>query len=188
MDKKSKKKYWMVLVIIFLVAFIVASYAVFSYFKSSVGENVLKTGTLVLELDEKALNLIDTVPLSDQDAVNAPAYEFSIKNTGTETAKYQIYISDDEVKYQNDNCSEKKLPWSHIRYSIQKEDGDNIIEPLEGKNIIYTNILKKGMTDHYKLRLWIDERSTNEIAGLHFHAKLQVKAILEDKTDFDTGA
>ncbi len=190
LDKINKKKYWIALVVIFLVVFLVASYALFTYFKSSSGESTLKTGTLVLELNEdKALTLIDSVPISDQDAINGESYNFSIKNTGTEIAKYQIYLLDDDARYQSDNCSNKKLPWSKIRYSIQREDENSLIEQLDERNgIIYTTTLKKGMTDQYKLRLWIDEKATNEIAGLHFHAKLQVKAILEDKTDFDTGA
>lgn len=190
LDKKNKKKYWIVLVIVFLVAFLVASYALFNYFKSSTGENTLKTGTLILELDEEsALTLIDSIPLSDQDAMSGPSYNFSIKNAGTETAKYQVYLLDDDAKYQSDNCSNKKLPWSVIRYSIQREDENSLVEQLDERDgIIYTTTLKKGMTDHYKLRLWLDNKATNEIAGLHFHAKLQVKAILEDKTDFDTGA
>lgn len=190
MDKKIRKKYGIIVGVIFLVVFLFASYALFTYFKSSTGESTLKTGTLVLELNEdKALTLIDSVPLSDQDAINGESYNFSIENTGTETAKYQIYLLDDDNKYQSDHCSDKKLPWSNIRYSIQRDDENSLVEQLDDRNgILYTTTLKKGMTDQYKLRLWIDERATNEIAGLHFHAKLQVKAILEDKTDFDTGA
>lgn len=190
-DKKNKQKKYLIMGgFVAVVILLTASYALFTYAKSSDQKNTLKTGTLILNLEEEeGLTLIDSAPISDSEALKGDSYNFSIHNTGTETSKYQIYLLDDEEKYQSDNCTDKKFPWSKIKYSITKNNGNSEVGHLGAKNgIITTTTLKSGTTDRYQLRLWIDQNASNEVAGLHFHAKMQVKAILEDKTDFNTGA
>lgn len=190
-DKKNKQKKYLIMGgFVAVVILLTASYALFTYSKSSDIKKTLRTGTLILNLEEEeGLTLMDSAPISDSEALNGDSYNFTIHNTGTETSKYQIYLLDDEEKYQSDNCTDKKFPWSKIKYSITKNNSNSEVGHLDAKNgIITTTTLNSGTTDHYQLRLWIDQNASNEVAGLHFHAKMQVKAILEDKTDFDTGA
>lgn len=191
MDSKDKsKKKHLILIIICIIFLLGISYAIFTYFSNTDKKQKIKTGTLILNLKEdNKLELVNTSPTSDVDAMQAASYNFTVENTGTETAKYQIYIIEDEEKYQADNCSDKKMPLSKIRFSVIKNQEANLIGNLgEQSGIISTPTLKAGSTDNYKVRLWIDEKASNEVAGLHFHAKLQIKAILENRTNFETGA
>lgn len=190
MKSKGKHKKKLLFLLVAVVFILGLSYAIFNYASNTSKKQLIKTGTLILKLkEENNLKLVNKAPTSDIDAMQADSYNFTVENTGTETAKYQIYLIDDEEKYQADNCSDKKLPWSKIRFSIIKENTANLIDNLGSKNgIIYQSTLIAGKTDNFKVRLWIDEKASNEVAGLHFHAKLQVKAILENRTDFETGA
>lgn len=188
--EKQKKIYILWIVIIVAVFLLAASFAIFNYSSNTTTKNTIKTGTLILTLEEdNALTLVNQAPITDSDAMTGNAYTFKIKNTGTETAKYQITILQDEAKYQEDNCTNKKLPWNKIRFSIIKNSGVNIIKNLQDQDgILTTTTVEAGKTDTYALRLWIDEQAGNEVANLHLHAKIQVKAILENRNDFETGA
>ena len=185
----SVSKRFILYIMIVLVAVVLASSLAVMDDGTS-GKNIMRTGTLILDLKEdNNLTLLNSVPTGDSEALESKeTYDFTVENTGTETAKYRIYILEDTEKYQSDNCSDKKMPWSSLRYAIDKNETKGEASDLPDDGVILSTLLESGEKDKYKLRVWINSNAGNEVSGLHFHAKLEIKAILEDRTDYDTGA
>ncbi len=174
-----------------ILMFIFVSYAVFAFSKDGTKENKISTGTLVLTLDESASNgitLENAVPVTDADGLANAPYVFSVENTGTLKANYQIVLENDEDKYTTDNCLDKKLPWQSIRYSFSKNGATPLIGTLEDNEGVFdTSILAPNEKTTYTLRLWISETAQNEVMGTHFHGRIKVKAIQEGHTNYETG-
>ena len=194
MKKLDNNKKVMVVVttfVLILLAIATTSYAMITFARYGKTENTIRTGTLILNLDEtKELSLINAYPMSDSQGMSSSAYEFTVENTGTQDARYKIMLVDDNDTYVEDGCS--KLAWSNLKYSISR-NGTNItsasyLSNLSSDSQLDEAIISSGSKNSYQLRIWIDSSAGNEIIGRHFHAKLNIKGILSDKTDYDTGA
>ncbi len=190
MDNKKKIAVMSILILV-LVAITVVSYAAATYAKKGSVKNTITTGTLVLELDdEKELELTDSIPTTDTSGISKEAYTFTVNNTGTEAARYRVSIVDDEEAYTSDGCSDKKIPWEDIRFSVTKNDEVTQTKNLkESDGVIDEAILNSGEEkNNYKIRVWIDSAAGNDVANHHFHAKVKIEAILGNRTDYETGA
>lgn len=188
--KNTNKNLVAILVIlIMLTCVITGSTAIFLTIKNGQRINKLSTGTLILQLNEdKGINLVTAVPMSDTKGMETTPYTFSIKNTGTVNAQYKISIIDDEEGYKEDGCTQNKLPWSNIKYELIKNNeslNPKIISKSDG--VIDSGILNMLSINYYSLRLWIDSDSTNEIMGKHFHGKIKIEGIMEGHTNYITG-
>ncbi len=194
MKKIDNNKKVMIVVttfVLILLAVATTSYALVQFKKEGKTENTIRTGTLILNLDEtKELSLTSAYPMSDSQGMASSAYEFTVENTGTQDAKYKITLVDDTKTYTDDACS--KLEWSKLKYSIVR-NGVTITSARYLSNIATDSkldeiVIAAGNKNSYQLRIWIDSSAGNEIVGKHFHAKLNIKGILSDKSDYDTGA
>ena len=187
---KNKKYVFIILVILVIVSVLAISYALFSYSSNNNNDSVLTTGTLKLNLEEKnTLSLLSTYPLSDTLAVTKEGYKFELENTGTEKSNFRLYIIDDEDSYTTNNVSESnKLDWTKIRYAVYKNDEQQIISNLNSDGVLYTGSIDSGITDKYELKVWLSSDATNSDAGKSFYGKLRIKAILSNRTNYDTGA
>ncbi len=195
MKKSNKGKLfidilYVVIVVAIIASIIAVSYSMFSYSSNNRKKHTMETGTLIVNLDEgESISLLDRYPISDSLAEkDEDAYTFTVNNTGTETANYRIYIVDDLEAYQEDSCTDSKMPWNKLRYSVTKNNTLIKTAALTNDGVLYTTNLASNNSDDYEIRIWIDSTAGNEVAGLHFHSKLVVKAILENRTDYDTGA
>lgn len=188
-EDKIRKNTFVIMIAATITLVLTSSFALFTYFGEG-QEHKMTTGTLVLNLTEdNSLTLANTYPMSDKEALTTKAYTFKINNIGTEDAKYKLSIIDDATKYERDGCSSEKLPWSVIKYSVKKNDGQNNIGILADNNgIIDSSTIKANSTDNYEVRLWISSTAGNEIANLHLHAKIKIQAILTNRTNYETGA
>ena len=177
-----------------LITVVVASYALFQFNLTGNTRNTISTGTLELQLDEekqvtlyRAFKNSVAEPVSDNEGLSSTPYRFTVRNTGTKDSRYRIMMIDDEEMYARDGCS--KLPWDKVKYSITMNQGAAKIQYLSFNNgILDETILPAGGVNTYEIRLWIDSKASNEIVGLHFHSKINIKGILSNKTDYDTGA
>lgn len=184
-DKKEYKVGLIVFAISAFICFVAVGYAAWTKVYEGTKENSIDTATLILTLDENESNeisLINTVPVSDAKGLTFDPYTFKLKNSGTITAKYRIKIIDDEEKYAQDGCSNRKLDWSNIKYSFKKNNEvatTGILSDVGG--VLNVGEIDANHTDNYTLILWIKSSATNEIMNQHFHGKIKVDAIQNDQ-------
>lgn len=178
------------LLIVLLVVVIGASYAAFSFTKRGETRNTVSTGTLKMRVTSmNTLSLTDAVPTRDVDGRSSSPYTFVINNIGTSSASYRLKIVEDKEEYERDNCTDSKMPWNKLRYSITRNDEVTQTGNLgDTKGILdEATIEKKGEENTYSLRIWIDQEAGMEVANLHFHPKLIIEAILAGQGDYETG-
>lgn len=178
--KKENKLGLIVLILSIIICLTTVSYALWSKIYHGKKDNYIKTGTLVLKLNEKSesISLENTVPVSDGKGQQIEPYTFSLQNTGTADAKFRILMADDEEYYKKDNCLTKKLSWDKIRYSFTEDKTTPVIDNLSAKNgVLVSDTIKAGEEKEYSLKLWLSKDTTEESMGLHFHGKIRVDAI-----------
>ena len=176
--KKNKTIYILIgIVIILLVVAVGITYAWLTTTLTGEKEYVLKAGTLNLILDENSsevINIAEAYPMSDEEGkAQEVVYRFTVENTGTVAAGYEIYLDDAEIE-----ASDIRVDDSNIKYDLRMNEG-----PREGGLLSETDnrkiedsILNVGQSRSYELRLWLKEDSTanyNEV----FSGKLRIEAI-----------
>ena len=183
--KKENKLGLLVLILSIVICIATISYAMWSNIYHGKKENVLKTGTLVLKLNEKSesISLLNTIPLSDRKGMEQEAYTFSLQNTGTADANYRLSIVDDDEYYNTDNCTNNKLDWKFLRYALTEDNTTPVIANLNE----HSGVLKEGTIESNKeitftLNIWINSSTTITEMGKHFHGKIKVDAIQSDQT------
>ncbi len=158
------------------------SYSAFSQIVRSEDYNVLKTGDLAIEFNDKeeglgnVINLNGAFPESDADGMNENPYIFEIKNTGTLPANYEVKIIDDADMIDNDGCIEKLLDKEYIKYSINGSEAALLSSSEEVKYVIDTGVLEVGESAKYSINMWIDKDAGNDAIGKHYHGKIVVNA------------
>ena len=176
--KKNKTIYILIgIVIILIVVAVGITYAWLTTTLTGEKEYVLKAGTLNLILDENSsevINIAEAYPMSDEEGkAQEIVYRFTVENTGTVAAGYEIYLDDAEIE-----ASDIRVDDSNIKYDLRMNEG-----PREGGLLSETDnrkiedsILNVGQSRSYELRLWLKEDSTanyNEV----FSGKLRIEAI-----------
>lgn len=189
-----KKEYKLALAIIIItgiISIIAASFAIYKATKLGTKTNQIVTGTLILVLNDStstAINLTAAVPVTDSTGLTTTPYTFTLQNTGSNNSQYRIKLIEDETTYSSDGCTNNRLAWTNIKYSLSKNGATDIIGLLsDNSGIIDTGVINTGITNTYTLRLWVKDTATNEIMGQHFHGKIEVDAILAGKTNYTTG-
>lgn len=183
--KKENRLGFIVLIISTLICIISVGYAIWNNVYRGNKENKIKTGTLILNLNEKSesISILNAIPLSDTKGMQQDAYTFSLQNSGTTDAKYRISLIDDTEYYLYDECENNKLDWSFIRYSFEEENTTPIINGLsENSGILKEGTIKADEELNYSLNLWISSVTTTNEMGKHFHSKIKIEAIQSDQT------
>ena len=168
----------------FLLILSGSSYAYFTTVQEQEGTNVVKAGELELTLKDEGnlLSLTSAFPVSDEVGLASDGYSFTIENTGSLPATYEIKIENDEELIAEDKCSGNLLEAKNIKYSI---DG-KVVQTLdkvageELKNVILIDSLVAGESKNYNVKMWIDEGSGNEVLGKHYHGKITIAASQEE--------
>lgn len=184
-QKKEHKLGLVVFIFSMIICLVAVSYAVWTQIFEGQKENKLETATLILTLDESesnAISLIHAVPVSDSKGLTYEPYNFKVKNSGTIAANYRIMIVNDTDTYESDDCSDKMLDWSNIKYSFSKNSEaatTGILSDTSG--ILNIGTIDADETDEYSLKLWIKSSATNEIMNQHFHGIIKVEAVQSDQ-------
>lgn len=183
-NKKENKLGFIVLLLSIMICIATVSYAIWSRVEYGKKENILKSGTLVLKLnnESKNISLINAIPTSDSNGIRQEGYTFSIENTGTVDANYRISIIDDEEYYNQDKCSNNKLDWMYLRYAFKEGNTTPIVSFLtEHSGILQEGTISANQTISFSLKLWLSIDTTEKEMGKHFHGKIKVEAIQKDQ-------
>ena len=182
--KYNKKEYTKIAFLgIFLLAIICGtSYAFLSQVITSKKNVEVTAGTFVINFKEKnTIDLKNAVPMTDQEGMNTESYVFSVNNTGSLDAKYDISLEEN---------SNNTLDRKYVKYSIKEGDGEWSSPALlsTGLNLKTSRSLGSGATDSYEIKIWLDENATNEVQGKTYGAKVVINAVQTNSTvtDFTT--
>ena len=182
--KYNKKEYTKIAFLgVFLLTIICGtSYAFLSQVITSKKNVEVTAGTFVINFKEKnTIDLKNAVPMTDQEGMNTESYVFSVNNTGSLDAKYDISLEEN---------SNNTLDRKYVKYSIKEGDGEWSSPALlsTGLNLKTGRSLGSGATDSYEIKIWLDENATNEVQGKTYGAKVVINAVQTNSTvtDFTT--
>ena len=156
------------------------TFAMFTVSSKSAEYNVVKTGTLTIDFSSSSstIGLNNALPMSDSSGLAQTGNTFTIRNTGTLPANYTVSLRDDKDMITQDNCSDKQLDKSYIKYSIDNTTAKLLSDSTES---LITGTLNAGESKTFTLKLWISDSSPNTVLNKHYHGKIVVDAEQEGK-------
>ena len=98
-----------------------SAYAVFTSVSKSADYNVIKVGTLNIDFGEDSSNTYQPIsgqyPMTDEEGVTLAPYAFTITNTGSIAADYEVFIQDDQdmINNEEENCANSQLNKDYIK-------------------------------------------------------------------------
>lgn len=140
------------------------SYAIWAILHTATNTNVIQTGCFNTTFTENgnAINLTDAFPASDQEGQAMDPYTFTIENTCSLTASYNINI---------ESLADTDLALSNIKIAIDNETPSllsekdtvdaTIKDAIEAKSL-KNGTLAAGESKSYSLRMWLDENAPLE--------------------------
>ncbi len=167
---------------IFVVVLIVisSSFAIYTAVEKSNDYNTITVGILKVDFYQdtiNTLNLNGAYPTSDADGMRQDGYSFKISNTGNLNAQYKIRILDDAEMISRDGCLSNQLDKRNIRVSIN--DGTPFTleaKKSQGYTIELADLAPSNVKE-YNIKIWIDEKSGNEVLGKHYHGKIVIDSV-----------
>ena len=159
-----------------------SAYAVFTSISKSADYNVIKVGTLNIDFGEdssNSINLSGQYPMSDEEGLKLKPYVFTIKNTGSLAADYEVFIQDDldMINSEEENCANIQLNKDYIRYKLDTAAPANLSSIADSNYKIATGSLKAGGSVTYTLYVWIREGVGNDVLNKHYHGKIVVNGV-----------
>lgn len=151
----------------------------------------IEAGTLALELNEgDAINVADSLPMSDTDGLATTPYTFTLKNTGNVASNYTIYLDNGTVA-----AGDTLMDDSIVKYNLTKTGATAktaLVSTLKTSGstdrVLDTGTIQPGEANNitYSLRLWIKDAATNtdvqhtnsdgSVVGKVFSGKLRIEA------------
>lgn len=140
------------------------SYAIWTILHTATNTNVIQTGCFNTTFTENgnAINLAEAFPTTDAEGSTMEPYTFTIENTCSLTASYNVNI---------ESLKDTDLVLSNIKISIDNESPSllsdmttvdtTIKDAIESKNL-KTGTLAAGESKSYALRMWLDENAPLE--------------------------
>ncbi len=160
------------------------SYALWSNTHVQETENIVETGCFSTDFTEvNSISLNNSYPISDSKGMSTTPYQFTITNTCSVDAKYEVNF---EV------LANSTLSSSYVKLAIDNkkdilsnyESKTPTIEGALSSNNIASGWLKAEQSVTYNLRLWIDEATTLEQGeGKSLSGKVVVVSVGDELND-----
>lgn len=193
---KRETKVLVGVVIVLVVMVLGVSYSMFIQNKSSRDNQVVKVGTLQVEYSSRNGYITggtysEIVPKSDTTALGEASYDFSVKNTGTYSVTYNVYLFVNEEDFNKDKAAGKVSEnlfndLENLKYNIKTNSNNNsTVLAVGNQNFITENGIKKykiaqstlankNDIDNHSLRLWLSENTSASEIGKYIYLKLEV--------------
>ncbi len=180
---KLKRKYAIILVVALLGLFGLVMGASYAFFTNTVRgkEYVVYSGTLAISYEKKTnvVNLNNTKPMTNSEGLATTAYSFDVKNTGTIEEKYQVRLEED---------TNNTLPLEYVKISVYKNDVE-LIKPTKLSELSTNIVIAEGTldslgSDNYKVRLWVDINTSNDMVGKEFKARVVIDGMQDVEEGF----
>ncbi len=174
-------KKWIFTIIggVVLIGFVIITSIAWYHFFAK--EEVLLTNFQVFSSNSTE-SITNQVPMSDDVAIkDLPPYEVKIKNNGTGSGSYKMWLEELNSSMVDDGCNDNQLlDKSQLRYQITLNGVELAIGELSEKenNILDIENLAPGEENVYQIRIWVAERSEqSNWWNKHFHYKIRVNSI-----------
>ena len=169
--EKNKIILVIILILISLIALVGSSYALLTKsFKSK--KLSMEVGTLKIDFAEgNAINMVNAVPMTDNDGMKTTPYTFTITNGGDINAYYTV---------SNEEELSNTLDTSYLRMKLTGSDGyDSGIKTVkelgtETYKLVDETLLATGKSVTYELRMWISQDAGNNIQDKVYKSKIVV--------------
>lgn len=175
----QNKKTLIVIGLLFLSLLIGFAYAWLTLTLNSEKTNVIRAGSLIVELDDSmtdGINLINTVPMTDQDGLKTDKYIFTVENKGTIDTYYTIYLDDVALAYPSERMKDEFIKYKFVKNDVESDFSLLTATHQNGERVLGTSKLSPGMKDNYSLRMWIDSKTDNSVMSTVFCGKIRVVA------------
>ena len=165
---KKKSKIILLVVGIFLTISLIIglSYAYYIFSVSQSGSNVVRSDCFEITYsDGNAINLSDTISLTDEQAYDLTPYQFTIKNVCSSAMSYDVNIETLNTSTIDLNSVAARLDTrsKKILGSVANNEANTIVNSnASSSKTLYSNVLTSGEEKKFKLRVWIDESATVE--------------------------
>ena len=182
---KNNKMAIVLLVLIGFFLIIGGSYALWVIKVAQTNANVILSDCfkVTLKEDSEAIHLEKTYPLTDEEGKALTPYVFTVTNSCSSYAKYDVRL---EI------LEETTIGLEYIKVALNNEEPvllSELTDTLEEKEgvskILYlkTGYLDKNKEDSYEFRMWVDEKVTMEdpVANKTIKAKINIEASYIDE-------
>ena len=153
--------------IVLIVAILLVVYYSFLYFNKKQPDIDINTLEVVLSNQGK-INLTEQSPIDDSQSSIVEPYQFTVKNNGKSSAKYELLIEDFVTDSTKKLLSRKYLNYELILNgdSIKKENLGNI-----KNNILDIRVLSENQENNYELIIWVtgDINSTEWMGKIYYY-------------------
>lgn len=176
--KVDNSKNILLIVGLFILIFLIAG---ISFALSKMTLNGTQNVTLVakdLQLNyvegTSTISVTNAIPQEDSDGLASTPYNFSLKNTGTRTINYDVYLDDDTTSCNG--CS--LVPYSYLSYDLKK-DGTSVASGslASSSNKLGSYSIAGNTTQNFELRTWLNLTAENDAIGKSYYGKVRISAV-----------
>ncbi|MBR1416843.1 MAG: hypothetical protein IJ572_03400 [Bacilli bacterium] len=176
-------------IILMTLVLIGASYALFGSLNKSRTEQVVTSGSLIVDYTQGTGTTLtgEIIPEEDETAAASTGYEIKVTNTGTLPMKYDILIytgEENELPHENikvklDDDEIKALSTLTKTSETSSETLNNIKYILKG-DLTVSASGDYGDVKTHVVRVWIDKTSQESIVDSKFQLKVKVEGVVAD--------
>ena len=122
--KEKELQYTVLCVSIIVFIVLVSGYVIFSAIQNTSSNNTLRNGNLLIDYKDTKYGFGDVVtmryinPLSDDKGKKLNNYQIKVSNKTIKDINYVVKLAYDQEMMELDECSDRYLALSNIKYSI----------------------------------------------------------------------
>ena len=189
-EKKPRKKKFLILVVIFLILLCVGvSYALWQFITSQTNPNKIASTCLDISLTSEtdAIKMENTFPITDEEGMETSPYTFTITNTCNTFLSYEVILGMTNETTLKSEYIAAVLDTSAIETLNTYESTE--VNGYKEARILRTGSLSSGDEVTYNLRLWMDEdvEATEDAMNKTFASKVIVRATVSNYSPVDQG-
>ena len=182
-DMKKNKSILLIVIgiLLLLSVFIGTSYALWVLSYNQEGENLVSTDCFdITYTDSNSISLLDTYPMSDEEALELTPYTFTIKNICSHNADFNVNLETLSTSTLDANYLRVKLNNSNSKLLSEYNINDNkLVNNAINSRTLLNDVLFASEERTYNLRLYIDENSTSsQSTNKEYYGKVVVTASL----------
>lgn len=176
--KQHEKKYTIILVILFIFAFIFSSYCILSIDNRNIPVNKENINYRYTSLSSsfQIITLTNKNIMNNIDGLNSNKVSIHIENNTTEKYDYKIVLKKDKATTKICNCEKNIEDYKYIKYSPNGKDVLNLNKDM----VIYKGTLNKDEKKDILLNIWVDKSILSITNNYHYHGYFSIEKINQD--------